>query len=89
MWIDAHADHSNLVVRLVLLRAVGKRDDFVADDFIEADVIRPMITVEKIVDMAVASPGDYLTYTIYYNNTGSGTANATFISVTSCAISIF
>ncbi len=43
-------------------------------------VIRPMITVEKIVDMAVASPGDYLTYTVYYNNTGSGRAKCVWIN---------
>ncbi|HEQ79026.1 MAG TPA: DUF11 domain-containing protein, partial [Euryarchaeota archaeon] len=37
------------------------------------------ITVEKTVDMAVASPGDTLTYTIYFNNAGNGTAAYVYI----------
>ncbi|MCK4266492.1 MAG: DUF11 domain-containing protein, partial [Thermoplasmata archaeon] len=34
-------------------------------------VNRPIMTVEKTVDLTVVAPGDILTYTIWYNNTGS------------------
>ncbi|MBI4416183.1 MAG: DUF11 domain-containing protein [Euryarchaeota archaeon] len=47
-----------------------------------ATVVRPMITIAKIVDKATALPGDTLTYTIYYNNTGSAPANHVWINDT-------
>ena len=45
-------------------------------------VVRPMITIAKIVDKANAMPGDTLVYTIYYNNTGSQVANHVWINDT-------
>ncbi|MEW5937720.1 MAG: zinc ribbon domain-containing protein, partial [Candidatus Thermoplasmatota archaeon] len=50
----------------------------------EADtwVITPNITVVKTVDMAQARPGDYLTYTIYFNNTGADIADWVWINDT-------
>ena len=56
MRIDAHADRANLVVRLVLLRAVGKRDDFVTDDFIEARVVVAKTFSDCFPNTVVAQP---------------------------------
>jgi uncharacterized repeat protein (TIGR01451 family) len=43
---------------------------------------RPIISVEKTVNAATASPGDTVVYTIYYNNTGSVTAGSVWINDT-------
>ncbi|MCX8174162.1 MAG: DUF11 domain-containing protein, partial [Thermoplasmata archaeon] len=43
---------------------------------------RPIIVVAKVVDRQTASNGDLLTYTIYYNNTGSGAAGNVWINDT-------
>ncbi|MEM4293477.1 MAG: lamin tail domain-containing protein, partial [Thermoplasmata archaeon] len=43
---------------------------------------RPIIVVEKIVDRETAGYGEILTYTIYYNNTGTGTAGDVWINDT-------
>ncbi len=40
----------------------------------------PFITISKVVDKVSAAPLDYLNYTIYYNNTGSVTANNVMIT---------
>jgi uncharacterized repeat protein (TIGR01451 family) len=45
-------------------------------------VIRPVIVVNKIVDLVIASPGDYLFYTIFFNNTGHGNASNVWINDT-------
>ena len=45
-------------------------------------VVRPVIVVEKIVDKATALPGDTLTYTVFYNNTGSAVANHVWVNDT-------
>jgi len=45
-------------------------------------VVRPTIVVEKVVDKATAMPGDTLTYTVYYNNTGGAVANHVWINDT-------
>lgn len=43
---------------------------------------QPLITVSKVADRTLVSPGDVVTYTIYYNNTGSGTAANAWINDT-------
>jgi uncharacterized repeat protein (TIGR01451 family) len=43
---------------------------------------RPMITVVKIADVTDAGPGDSIVYTIYYNNTGNGTAAHVWVNDT-------
>jgi uncharacterized repeat protein (TIGR01451 family) len=45
-------------------------------------VSRPVIVVEKIVDKPTALPGDILTYTVFYNNTGGARANHVWINDT-------
>jgi uncharacterized repeat protein (TIGR01451 family) len=45
-------------------------------------VTRPVIVVSKIVDKSTALPGDTLTYTVYYNNTGSAVANHVWVNDT-------
>jgi uncharacterized repeat protein (TIGR01451 family) len=45
-------------------------------------VERPVITVSKIADVTDAGPGDTITYTIYYNNTGNGTAAHVWVNDT-------
>ncbi|MBU4031408.1 MAG: DUF11 domain-containing protein [Candidatus Thermoplasmatota archaeon] len=45
-------------------------------------VIRPVIDIDKTVDKSIANPGDYLYYTIYYNNTGNGTARYVWVNDT-------
>ncbi|MBI5000070.1 MAG: right-handed parallel beta-helix repeat-containing protein [Euryarchaeota archaeon] len=42
----------------------------------------PSITVSKIVDKATANPGDNLTYTIYFDNTGGAIASDVFVNDT-------
>jgi uncharacterized repeat protein (TIGR01451 family) len=44
--------------------------------------VRPQITVEKTVDLANANAGDSLTYTIYFNNTGTGNAGHVWVNDT-------
>ena len=43
---------------------------------------RPIITVTKIVDKSSALPGDFLNYTIYFNNTGQKNADTVWINDT-------
>jgi len=43
---------------------------------------RALITVEKVVDKSIAGYGEILTYTIYYNNTGTGSAGNVWINDT-------
>jgi len=43
---------------------------------------RPMIQVVKIADLYNVTAGSYVNYTIYYNNTGSGTAGDVWINDT-------
>jgi uncharacterized repeat protein (TIGR01451 family) len=45
-------------------------------------VIRPVITVAKVSDVSDAGAGDTITYTIYYNNTGNGTAAHVWVNDT-------
>ncbi|MCK4266354.1 MAG: DUF11 domain-containing protein, partial [Thermoplasmata archaeon] len=52
------------------------------DDFAITTITRPIITVVKTVDKPVASPGDYLYYTIYYTNTGGRNARNVWINDT-------
>jgi uncharacterized repeat protein (TIGR01451 family) len=42
--------------------------------------VEPLVNVVKIVDKEIAPQGDILTYTIFYNNTGSG--NLDYITIT-------
>lgn len=43
-------------------------------------VLTPIISVEKTVDQTLVFPGYNITYTIYFNNTGNGTASAVYIN---------
>jgi uncharacterized repeat protein (TIGR01451 family) len=43
---------------------------------------RPIITIVKVADKDVAGPGERIVYTIYYNNTGTGTAGNVWINDT-------
>jgi uncharacterized repeat protein (TIGR01451 family) len=54
------------------------------EKFANASVIfrKPIITVEKVVDLANANAGDMLTYTIYYNNTGTANAGTVWVNDT-------
>jgi uncharacterized repeat protein (TIGR01451 family) len=45
-------------------------------------VERPVITVVKVSDVSDAGIGDTITYTIYYNNTGNGTAAHVWVNDT-------
>ena len=47
-----------------------------------ATVQRPVITVAKIGDKTTALPGDTIVYTIFYNNTGSASAQHVWINDT-------
>ncbi|MCK5559312.1 MAG: DUF11 domain-containing protein, partial [Thermoplasmata archaeon] len=42
----------------------------------------PIFEFSKTVDNTIAEPGDYLTYTIYYNNTGLATARNVWVNDT-------
>ncbi|MFH0816525.1 MAG: PKD domain-containing protein [Methanobacteriota archaeon] len=46
----------------------------VTEDWAVTTVSCPSIALSKTVDKATASPGDFLDYTLWFNNTGSGTA---------------
>jgi len=43
---------------------------------------KPMITVVKVADKDIAEPGDKITYTVYYNNTGTGDASNVWVNDT-------
>ncbi|MFH0815458.1 MAG: lamin tail domain-containing protein [Methanobacteriota archaeon] len=45
-----------------------------SSDAVAVTCVRPQITVVKIADLSIAAPGDDVTYTIHYNNTGSRNA---------------
>jgi len=47
-----------------------------------ATVLRPVIAVSKVASVPTAQPGDIVTYTIYYNNTGSVSAHNVVIADT-------
>ncbi|MBI4999984.1 MAG: DUF11 domain-containing protein [Euryarchaeota archaeon] len=42
----------------------------------------PNINVSKVADVAIVSPGDVVTYTIYFNNTGTGAAGHVWLNDT-------
>lgn len=46
------------------------------------DRTRPVLSIAKTVSAATATPGDVLTYTVYYNNTGEGAAKIVWINDT-------
>ncbi|MCK4758014.1 MAG: DUF11 domain-containing protein, partial [Thermoplasmata archaeon] len=50
------------------------------DDWASTTVIGSVIAIEKVVDKESAEPEELLTYTVYYNNTGSGTATDVWIN---------
>ena len=43
---------------------------------------RPVVTIAKVASAPSASPGDLVTYTIYYNNTGTGVARNVWVNDT-------
>lgn len=45
-------------------------------------IVRPVIVVVKIADRTDAGPGEDITYTIYYNNSGNGTAAHVWVNDT-------
>jgi len=45
-------------------------------------VVRPVITVVKVSDVAQQVPGGFVTYTIFYNNTGNRPANTVWVNDT-------
>jgi uncharacterized repeat protein (TIGR01451 family) len=52
-------------------------------------VTAPVMTIDKVVDVATADPGDELTYTITFKNTGTGVAANVWINDTLPANVIF
>ncbi len=44
--------------------------------------IPPVVTFSKVADVAFADPGDVITYTLSYANTGTGTATGVVASTT-------
>ncbi|MCK4367674.1 MAG: DUF11 domain-containing protein, partial [Thermoplasmata archaeon] len=44
------------------------------DDSVDVTVTAPVMTINKVADVATADPGDYIEYTITYENTGTGDA---------------
>lgn len=53
-----------------------------SDSNVSFTISRPVITVVKTVDKSEAQPGDWLNYTIYYNNTGSANAAHVWVNDT-------
>ena len=53
-----------------------------SEDTATTVVDTPVITVEKVVDISEATLGSVLTYTVYYNNTGTARANDVWINDT-------
>ncbi len=43
-------------------------------DYVEVTVTAPIMTITKTADVTTADPGDEITYTLYYENTGTGDA---------------
>jgi uncharacterized repeat protein (TIGR01451 family) len=52
------------------------------EDDEETTVTAPIMTLRKTADVVSADPGDYITYTIYYNNSGTGDAGIVWINDT-------
>ncbi len=67
---DTDDDHSDFYVSLELTK--GRYNDR----------HRPRITVEKTANAGTAAPGDQITYTVYYNNTGGGISKDIWINDT-------
>ncbi|MCK4949845.1 MAG: DUF11 domain-containing protein, partial [Thermoplasmata archaeon] len=53
-----------------------------SDSTVSFTVSRPIIAIVKTVDKSIAQPGDWLNYTIYYNNTGSANAAHVWVNDT-------
>jgi len=68
--VDSNNDAADFYVSLEPSRGRGN------------DRTRPIITVSKTVSTTQAVPGDVITYTIYYNNTGDGLARFVWINDT-------
>ncbi|MFQ6106512.1 MAG: lamin tail domain-containing protein [Thermoplasmata archaeon] len=53
-----------------------------SDSNVSFTCARPVIAVVKTVDLSEAQPGDWLNYTVYYNNTGSANASHVWVNDT-------
>jgi uncharacterized repeat protein (TIGR01451 family) len=51
-------------------------------DSVDVKVTAPIVTIAKTADVSTADPGDEITYTIYYKNTGTGEATDLYINDT-------
>jgi uncharacterized repeat protein (TIGR01451 family) len=51
-------------------------------DSVDVKVTAPIVTITKTADVSTADPGDEITYTIYYKNTGTGEATDLYINDT-------
>ncbi len=51
-------------------------------DSVNVKVTAPIVTIAKTADVSTADPGDEITYTIYYKNTGTGEATDLYINDT-------
>jgi uncharacterized repeat protein (TIGR01451 family) len=52
------------------------------DDYVDVLVTAPVFTFSKTADVSEADPGDDITYTIYYKNTGTGDATNVWMNDT-------
>jgi uncharacterized repeat protein (TIGR01451 family) len=54
-------------------------------DSVSVTVTAPIMTITKVADVSIADPGDVITYTITYKNTGTGNAAHVYINDTIAA----
>ncbi|UCE37407.1 MAG: DUF11 domain-containing protein [Thermoplasmata archaeon] len=74
--VDAYVEDGTVLTNFVTLNyddANGNPQDEETDS-VDVTVTAPVMTISKTADVSEADPGDYITYTIEYENTGSGDA---------------
>jgi uncharacterized repeat protein (TIGR01451 family) len=74
--VDVGTPDKTLLHNLVTLDYADASGNYYAQLNATADVVvkAPVITISKVADKSEADPGDEITYTLYYENTGTGNA---------------
>jgi uncharacterized repeat protein (TIGR01451 family) len=79
--VDAYVEDGEVLTNNVTLN-FNDTNDNPYDELSDSAVVTctaPVMTLSKIADMSTANPGDQITYTISYENTGTGNATGVVI----------
>ncbi len=82
--VDAYVDDGTVLTNTVTLNYDDANDNPYTEesDSVEITVTAPLMTISKTADVTEADPGDQITYTITYENIGSGNATNVVIEDT-------